>query len=225
MLKKICGVAESLNKKKSNTNKKLLKFVEFELSVENKIPKLLEDLISKNGNVKNNWNTTFVISEHVNKFSVAGETFVVNGLLEYAKFVSDLMLQYGLQTDEITDKNINVEFHCAQFDEQFDNVGNVISHPHPSFSVHCDDCGVVNYKVYTFICYITQNLNEGNFGIYDDGYGNVTDHSTKIINISDVSPCKVKCIMFCGKLNHNALPILSGERYAISFQIKKYGDN
>jgi hypothetical protein len=188
----------------------------FDLPVNFPAVKILDRLIDEHRNeiCQNTWNKMFVISEHVNKFSVYGDTIAVNGLLEVAKLVSHLMSHFGLPTDEVTDENISVKFHHAKFTLQREHV-------HPFFCVHRDDYGGVHYPVHTFIVYRTFDLVEGNFGFYDDGYGNETPTPTEIINIQDSPEGFVKAIMFDGKLNHNALPLISGERYALSFQIKK----
>lgn len=207
-----------LVQQKSTSEKKLV-HTSFDLNETNKVVQLLDHLIELHqvGMNQNNWDKLFVISENVNQFSVYGKSSNIGGLLDIAKLVSHLMLQFGLPTDEINDRNINVEFHYAKFNENKTNE----KYLHPFFAVHCDDYGGTNYPVHTFIVYRTNNLIEGNFAFYDDGYGHETSEPSEIVNIQDVSKGFVKAVMFDGKLNHNALPIVSGERYALSFQIKK----
>lgn len=203
--------------RKKNTSEKKLVHTSFDLNETNEIVQLLDHLIERHQSeiTRNDWDKFFVISENVNKFSIYGKSTVVNNLLNTAKLISYIMLQFGLQTDEINDANISVEFHHAKFDKTNEK------YSHPDFDVHCDDYGGVNYPVHTFIVYRTYNLIEGNFAFYDDGYGDQTSDPTEIVDIQGSPKGFVKCIVFDGKLNHNALPIVSGERYALSFQIKK----
>lgn len=197
------------------TDKKLIQ-IELHINENFNAVKLLKELVKQNKFLlKNNlWDKIFIIDDSNNRH-IFGKFIKINGLLNIVKSVSHLMSQYGLTTDEITNDNINVEFHHAKFDKTDKK------HKHPFFCVHRDDCGGIEHEVHTFIIYITYNLVEGNFAFYDDGYGNETDEPTIIINVQDVLKNNVKGIIFDGKLYHGIMPIVSGERYALSFQIKK----
>lgn len=187
---------------------------DFCVSANSPLAKLLDELIERAGCLSNKWDKFFVVSENTDVDQIDGQSLQVPDLSNFSKIASNLMLHCGLLTNDICDDNINVEFHRAQYDETYDGPKT------PIFCVHMDDYGGVYYPVHTLIIYKTNNLVGGNFAFY---YNDLPDTEPSIIiDIQDVPENSMKVMVFDGKLYHNALPIVSGERYALSFQIKKY---
>lgn len=203
-----------------------LKHAEFDLINSHCAVNLLDTLIEmhKDKMNQNEWAKMFVIDNTTNKFSISGPLVQIEGLHDIVKSVSNLMLQYGLATEFLTYKDVAVEFHYANFEPDYLNINlknNKLSQ-NPYFGIHNDNEGVVNYKAHTFIIYKTIDLEGGNFAFFDDMCGNEISDPT-IINIQNVPDGYTKAIMFDGDLYHNAMRIVSGTRFALSFQISEYG--
>lgn len=101
-----------------------------------------------------------------------------------------------------------IELHVAKSEN------NIVKSP---FEIHTDDYGGVDYKVCTLICYLENTSEGGELAFYDD----IAKKELLKIETSSKSLSK-KIIIFNGNINHMALPILNGQRIAVSIQIKRH---
>jgi len=182
---------------------------------------LLNSLIEKHEKLyKRGWDKFFVITEDkiitikvsINNCKIIDKLDKSNIIKNVAKLLNDNDL---FVCDNITDDDINIEFHYAY------NPSNQSESLSSIFDIHQDDFGGTNFPVHTFICYKTINVVGGNFAFYDNGDGKETKEPTKIVDITSNAPNKSKVIIFNGAMFHCPLPLVFGYRYCLTVQIKK----
>ena len=168
---------------------------------------LLRDLIIKNKNLVEDslWDKIILVAEK----GSYGVEFIDN-LLNITNDVALLMKKNGFELSEINNENINVEYHYCH-----NKINN--KEIQPIFELHQDDYGGCSFPVRCCIFYHNIDLIGGNFLIYEDYENN----KSKIIDIKSNDCNKTKVVIFDGSLYHSGLPVESGYRYALSFQIKK----